>query len=196
MLKAVIFDLDNTLVDSDLDFARIKVEIGTDQPILEYRAKVDEAEQRRVDAILEAHEARAAETCELCAGARDILDYLSACGVRTALLTRNSRKSVDTVCGRHGLRFDVVVTREISEPKPSPEPVRYICRALGVRPEETLVVGDYLYDVQAGQAAGASTLLLDGPHRGRFQADPDYEAASLHEALGIIRRLVGEENRP
>ena len=72
MLRCVIFDLDNTLVDSDLDFAAIKAEIGTDQPILEYRAAAGEAEQRRVDAILDRHERRAAATCNLCDGAREM----------------------------------------------------------------------------------------------------------------------------
>ncbi len=192
MLRAIIFDLDNTLVDSDLDFGRIKAEIGTDQPILEYRAGVDEAEQSRVDAILNVHESRAAATCELCSGVRELLGFLAARGVRTAVLTRNSRKSVDTVCARHGLRFDIIVTREVSEPKPSPEPVHLICRALNVRPEQTLVIGDFLFDIQAGQAAGARTMLLDGPHRSRFQADPDHEVASTHEALEIIQKLLAE----
>ena len=34
-LRCVIFDLDSTIVDSDLDFAAIRVEIGTDGLILE-----------------------------------------------------------------------------------------------------------------------------------------------------------------
>jgi phosphoglycolate phosphatase-like HAD superfamily hydrolase len=62
-----------------------------------------------------------------------------------------------------------------------------------VRPEETLVVGDFLYDVQAGQAAGARTMLVDGPNRGRFEADPDYEVASLHEALERICEILRAE---
>lgn len=188
MLRAVIFDLDNTLVNSDLDFARIKAEIGTDQSILEYRASADEAERQRIDEILERHERRAAATCELCDGAHELLAYLVSRDIRTALLTRNSRKSVDTVLARHGLHFDCVVSREDAAPKPSPEPVLLICKSLGVSPHEALVVGDFLYDTQAGQAAGTMTLLLDGPHRDRFEANADYEAASLHEALRIIRK--------
>ena len=193
MLRAVIFDLDNTLVDSNLDFARIKAEIGTDEPILEYRARVDESEQKRMDSILDKHESRAAATCELCTGARELLDFLAARGIRTALLTRNSRKSVDTVCRRHGLRFDFIVSREDSPPKPSPEPVFLICDRFDVRPEETIMVGDYLYDIQAGQAAGAKTILLHGPHRHLFEVEADYEVASLHEVTEVIRDLVQGE---
>ncbi len=102
MLRCVIFDLDNTIVDSDLDFAAIRAEIGTDEPILEYRAAAGEAEQRRVDEILDRHERRAAATCGLCDGrGRDARVSSAARGIRTALLTRNSRQSVNTVLARH-----------------------------------------------------------------------------------------------
>jgi len=194
MLRCVIFDLDNTIVDSDLDFAAIRAEIGTDQPILEYRAAAGDAEQKRVDEILDRHERRAAATCEVRDGAREMLGFLHARGIRTALLTRNSRQSVNTVLARHALRFDFIVSREDSVPKPAPEPIFLICERLGVScRDETLVVGDYLYDIQAGQAAGARTLLLHGPHRHTFVAHPDYEAGSLHEALDIIRGILEGE---
>jgi len=193
MLRCVIFDLDNTLVDSDLNFAAIRAEIGTDQPILEYREAAGEAEKRRVDEILDLHESRAAATCSLCGGARELLAFLNEQKIKTALLTRNSRQSVNTVLARHGLRFDFVVSREDSAPKPSPAPVLLICERLGVRPQEALVVGDYLYDVQSGQAAGCKTLLLQGPHRNRFVVNPDYEALSLHEAREVIRRICDGE---
>lgn len=196
MLRCVIFDLDNTLVDSDLDFAAMKAEIGTDEPILEYRAAADPEEQRRVDEILDRHERRAAATCGLSDGAAEVLAFLRAGGVKTALLTRNSRQSVNTVIARHDLRFDFIVSREDAVPKPSPEPVRLICRVLEVTPQETLVVGDYLYDIQAGQAAGCRTLLLDGPNRHRFTVEADYEAPSLHEARGIMQDLLNEEESP
>ena len=190
MLRCVIFDLDNTLVDSSLDFARIKREIGTDQPILEHRATVDEAEQRRIDEILDRHESASAETCALLEGARELLGFLEARGIRTALLTRNSRKAVRTVLTRHGLRFDSVLSREDGPPKPSPEPVLRICDELNVCPRDCIMVGDYLFDIQAGQAAGTRTMLLDGPNRGRFEIAADYEVADLGEALETIRDLL------
>ncbi len=190
MLSCVIFDLDHTLVDCDLDFARIKAEIGTDMPILEYRDTVDAAGKERIDEILDRHECRAAGKCDLSAGARELLDFLRSRGVKTALLTRNSRKSVRTVMGRHGMAFDCVLTRQDSEPKPSPAPVRLICRKLGIAPAEAMMVGDYLYDMQSGSRAGTMTLLVDSPHRDRFEFDADYEVASLHEALDVIKSLL------
>ena len=52
MLRLVIFDLDNTIVDSDFDFAAIRAEIGTDQPILEYRAAAGEAVAEHGQAVI------------------------------------------------------------------------------------------------------------------------------------------------
>jgi HAD superfamily hydrolase (TIGR01549 family) len=193
MLRCVIFDLDNTIVDSDLDFAAIRAEIGIDGPLLEYRAQADEAEKRRVDEILDRHERRAAGTCTLCEGAEEMLSFLRAHGVRTALLTRNSRQSVNTVLARHNLQFDFIVSREDSAPKPSPEPVFLICKRFGVQPGEALVVGDYLYDIQTGQAAGARTILVRGPHRHSFEAQPDHEVASLHEARAVMQKILEDE---
>jgi HAD superfamily hydrolase (TIGR01549 family) len=193
MLRCVIFDLDNTIVDSDLDFAAIRAEIGTDEPILEYRAAAGEAEKQRVDEILDRHESRAAETCGLCDGAVEMLSFLRAHGIRTALLTRNSRQSVNTVLARHRLQFDFIVSREDSAPKPSPEPVFLICKRFGVQPSDALMVGDYLYDIQTGQAAGARTILVQGPNRHKFVVKADHEVASLHEARAIIQKILEEE---
>ncbi len=193
MLRCVIFDLDNTIVDSDLDFAAIRAEVGTEEPILEYRAAAGEAEQRRVDEILDRHERRAAETCGLCDGAVELLSFLRSRGIRTALLTRNSRQSVNTVLARHQLQFDFIVSREDSAPKPSPEPIFLICKRFGVQPGEALMIGDYLYDIQTGQAAGARTILVQGPHRHSFVAQPDHEAASLREARAIIEKMLEGE---
>lgn len=196
MLKCVIFDLDNTLVDSDLDFSAIKAEIGTTEPILEHRAQLDAAGQRRVDEILDRHERRAAESCGLCQGAPEMMAFLRQRRLKTALLTRNSRASVNTVLRRHALQFDCIVAREDSAPKPSPEPVRLICRRLAVEPRECMLIGDYLFDIEAGQAAGTATLLLDGPHRKKFTAKPDYEAATLHQAVEILSHLLEKEPSP
>ena len=193
MLRCVIFDLDNTLVESDLDFALIKSEIGTDEPILEYRKTLDDTGKERVDAILSRHERRSAETCELCPGARELLDFLKSRNVATGLLTRNSKTSVATMVARHDLQFDCTLTRQDAEPKPSPRPVLLICEKLGVEACDTLVVGDYLYDIQSGQAAGTLTMLLNGPNRHRFEIAADYEVDSLVEALPIIRKLTAKE---
>ena len=187
-IKAVVFDMDGTLTESPLDFDRIRAECGlpAGQPILEFLRSAEEADRRRVQAVLDRHERRAARECTLYDGAREVVEELTRRGVKTALLTRNSAESVQTVLERFGLRFDVWMSREDAEPKPSPEPVLRIARRLGLAPEELIVVGDYVFDVQAGRAAGARTAFV----RRRSDLTPPPEAdvviESLHQLLDML----------
>ena len=192
MIRAVIFDLDNTLVQSDLDFDRIRRDIGfVTGSILEYRdSHATPAQRDHINAVLERHESAAAETCVLNDGAREVLEAIRRLGLKSALLTRNSARTVETVLARHSLEFDMVLSRDCAPPKPSPEPVFMICEAFGVRPSEALMVGDYKYDVECGKNAGSPTALLRTPIRPRFDADPDWEVDSLLELRDVILRLA------
>ena len=187
MFRGVIFDLDGTITVNNLDFAAIRQEIGLSggQPILEYMDTVPPQERARVSEILERHERQAAETAELNDGATELLLHLARKGIKTALLTRNSRGSARVVMDRHGLAFDLVVAREDAEPKPSPQPVLLIADRLGLGPQDMLVVGDYKFDIMSGQAAGAKTaLLLVRPMPD--DVAPDYVIDSLHELIPIV----------
>jgi HAD superfamily hydrolase (TIGR01549 family) len=154
--------MDGTLTHSHLDYELIRSEMGIPhgRPILEHMQHMDASECLQAKEILRRHENRAAEECLLADGAHRLLDELTNRGLRTALLTRNSAESVRTVLRRFGLSFDICVSREDATPKPSPEPVWHIATSLGLQPRQLLVVGDYLFDVQAGHAAGALTAFL------------------------------------
>ena len=161
-IEAVVFDLDGTLVTSELDFDRIRAEAGVPAgvPVLEFIDSTRGPERERALEVLLEHESRAARQCDLLPGARLVLERLRRRGLRLALLTRNSRASVEQVVARFGFEFDCRVAREDAKPKPSPEPVLRIAAALDLRPNQLLVVGDYIFDVEAGRAAGARTALL------------------------------------
>ena len=61
---------------------------------------------------------------------------------------------------RVGLTFDPVLAREDAPPKPEPDGILRICAAWGLLPSEILMIGDYIYDVDAGRRAGAQTALV------------------------------------
>ncbi len=186
--RAVIFDMDGTLTCPILDFDRIREEIGVTEPILEAMRTMSPAERRRADAILERHEADAAERSELQPDATEVVAAVRSEGIPAVLMTRNSRKSVDTLQARHGLAFDMIWTRESGAMKPSPEPVFSICRALEVEPRDTWTIGDYHHDIVCGAAAGAVTVLLLGNPTGSpaWADDADHVISELRELLPLL----------
>ena len=128
-LKAFIFDLDGTLTIPQLDFASIRTEMGiTEGPILEELERLDPAQAEAARKVLEAHEEKAATTSTLQPGARELLDELRKRKIPTAILTRNSRRSLDTVIKKHRLEVNETLSREEAPVKPSPEPVLLLCR--------------------------------------------------------------------
>jgi hydrogenase maturation factor len=92
--------------------------------------------------------------------------------------------------------FDVIVTRDDDgiAPKPAPDGVLHAAAAMGVPAAETLVVGDFLLDMQAGRAAGAVTAFLlnhgapgDGEADEPDAADCDFVVGRLPELMEVVR---------
>ena len=188
---AVIFDLDGTLTQPYFDFDAIRREIGLPieprTPILEALEHMTPERRARTEAILQRHEEDAALNSELWGDALPVLTAIRQAGIPLGLLTRNSRRSTDRVIARHAMRFDCVHTREDGPIKPSPEPVQSMCRRLGVPATSAWVVGDYLFDVQAGNAAGATTVLMIGDRpRPDFADQADHVIRRLSELLGLL----------
>jgi HAD superfamily hydrolase (TIGR01549 family) len=188
--RAVLFDMDGTLTRPQFDFDAIRREIGMPAgPILETVAAMPPDERARAEAILHRYEREFAATSELQPGAAEAVAWVSRHGLRSALMTRNSRESADVFLERHGLRFDLVWTRTDGPTKPSPAPVQAICGRLGVQPGDAWVVGDYLYDVQCGRAAGARTvLLLGGDDRPAWSEQADHVIGGLEELIELLKR--------
>src|ERR1051325_11456423 len=156
--RAVLFDMDGTLTEPLLDFPRIKQEMGIGAaPILETLKELPEPRRSQAIAVLLRHEDHAAENSTLNTGCTELLTWLSDCGVGIALVTRNSRRSTDRVMSRHGLPFNVLVTRDDCAHKPDPSPLLLACQQLHVSPNEAWMVGDGQHDVQAGIAASMRT---------------------------------------
>ncbi len=187
MIAGIIFDLDGTITRPYLDFARIRQEVSADDsPVWEHILSLPPLERARAEAVLLRYEMEAASCAQLNLGAGELLDWLEAKSIKTALLTRNCRKSVQTILERFNLAFDCIVTREDAPVKPSPEPVLLIARELDIPPERLLIVGDYHFDILAGKAAGTRTCYLTNGRTKRQRITCDYVISNLLE----LRRLV------
>ena len=188
-VKAVIFDLDGTLTEPLLDFDAMRAEIGLPPgPILEQLAHADAETRARADLILRRHELDAIARATLADGCAEVLAHLAARAIPAAILTRNVREVVDAFSRAFGLSFAAVYTREDGPHKPSPAGVLALCEKMGVAPAETLVVGDYKFDILAGRDAGCVTALVTTTHDPASHelaewGPPDVVVGSLRELL-------------
>lgn len=187
-VQCVIFDMDGTITRPQLNFDDIRAALDLPSgPILEQLPALPPERRAAVERGLYRFEMEAAIRSELQSGAGQVIGRLQRCGVKTALLTRNCRSAVDVVLIRHGLRFDLVRTREDGTTKPSGEPILRTCRDLGVAAERTWSVGDYRFDVLSGRAAGATTVLLvNGPETPPYADEADHVIRSLAELLPLL----------
>lgn len=181
--KGVIFDLDGVVVELRLDFAAIKREMfgSAEGYILERLEGLHGEERRRAEAVLRRHEDEAAHRAQPVEGVLPLLAWLRERGLKTALVTRNSRRSVNVIEARLGLHFPVVVTREDAPPKPSPQPILLACQRMRIQPEEAMFLGDGEFDLLAGRRAGVTTVLLRNP------AHPSSEHADF--VIGVLSEL-------
>ena len=194
--KAVIFDLDGTITEPYFDFDAIREEIGLPRdsgPILESMEKMTPQQRRTAEKILYYHEQKAVIESKLNADTKETLSKIRAEGIHIGILTRNKRDNAFAIALKHDLEFDAVVGREDGPVKPDAFGVLKLCRKFGVKPEETLLVGDYLFDLQCAKAAGAVAVLLVNHHQaGEFVEHADFSIENISGILEIIANKNSE----
>jgi HAD superfamily hydrolase (TIGR01509 family) len=188
--KAILFDMDGTLTRPLLDFDQIRRDIGIGSgPILESIKRMTAEEKVVAERILHGHEDRAAEESTLNPGCVELLKWVDNAGIVTALVTRNTRRSVETVFRRHGLHFDVCITREDGKYKPDPAPLFLACERLGVKSDDAWMIGDGYHDIEAGVAAGMRTVWISHGSNRDFIAEPTHVVGDLIQLLQLLMAI-------
>jgi HAD superfamily hydrolase (TIGR01509 family) len=191
VIRAFLFDLDNTLVDSRLDFEAMRREmrLPSDLPILEAIDRLPAAEADRCRAILHRHELAGAACATLLPGVQSLIDELKGRGLPFGIVTRNSREIAAATLANVGVACNLVLTRDCGPVKPDPWAVQQACRTWSVTPAEVVVVGDYRFDIESGRAAGARTVLLTHAPRPHLHAN-DEGADLVLSSLAEYPRLL------
>lgn len=173
---ALVFDLDNTLIHSTIDFMAIRRDLiamlraaGVAGPsdaeltrqaipeLVELGGRVDASLPDRMWRVIADAEDAGLADAGLVDHAGDVLPQLAARGFRLGLLTNNSRGSIEDRMRSLGLHvhFEVLATRDdVARLKPAPDGVHYLLgRLAGI--QRAYVIGDSWIDGLAADAAGA-----------------------------------------
>lgn len=132
-IKAVIFDLDNTLIKTDhLEYYREKQQQIEDASLIE-----------------QAHIMIAPE----------ILEKLQNKGYKVGIVTRSPRKYAESLLSISGYLYDsLVAAKDTYRTKPYPDPLLKCAKRLKVDPSYILNIGDLPIDLKAGDDAGTMSL--------------------------------------
>lgn len=95
-----------------------------------------------------------------------LLAWLKKRNIPMAVATNSIRETAETMLRSAGVFefLDCVITNEdVGKSKPHPEIYNKACEALGVTPENALVIEDHEYGVESAKSAGCIVVEVDGP---------------------------------
>lgn len=189
--KFWIFDMDGTLTVAVHDFPAIKKELGTPQDldILHAISLMDKEEAMKAHEKLQEIEFRLASISKPSPGTIQLLDTLQANGCYLGILTRNSLINTLETLRAANLKFffpdSHIVSRDHAEPKPSPDGIHILLDKWKAYSNDAVMVGDYIFDLEAGNRAGLHTIYVDPTGEFIFRDHAGHCVKQLDEVLEI-----------
>ena len=181
--KALLFDLDGTLLDTAPDFisainkqlqirdrdslinntVRTSVTNGS-VGIIEsvYGIKQNDPEFEVLkEEFLELYLSNIAEKTSLFDGLKQVLDNCVKQSIPWGIVTNKPLRYTTPLLEELGLDHQSATTicpDHVSNPKPDPESLLLACSQLSLNPEDCIYIGDHIRDIQAGHSAGMRTI--------------------------------------
>ena len=197
--RAVLFDLDGTLIDSAPDLAGAANDLRGARgmaplPFAQLRPMVGAGARGMIGAafgvmpgdaefdtlrteFLARYEARLLQETTVFAAMQPVLQGLRHADLPWGIVTNKAARFAEPVVRGLGLQADcaVLVCGDTTAfAKPHPEPLREAARRLSLAPDACVYVGDDLRDVQAGRAAAMPTLVAAWGYLGQGEPVADW----------------------
>jgi phosphoglycolate phosphatase len=192
-MRAVLFDLDGTLVDSAPDLAGAANDLRAAHglaplPYAELRPMVGSGARGMVgaafdvapgharfeslrDAFLARYEARLLQETAVFEAMQPVLEALARAGLAWGIVTNKAQRFADPVVSGLGLLPATLVCGDTTpHTKPHPAPLFEAARRLALPPGDCVYVGDDQRDILAGRAAGMAVLAAAWGYLGRGES--------------------------
>ncbi|MFQ6125179.1 MAG: HAD family hydrolase [Candidatus Heimdallarchaeota archaeon] len=211
-LKAVIFDLDGTLVKTSLDFWGMKeavieylVNLGLNNSSLNTTQTTNELIQKgiaflktkgaskteirgiltEISEIMNQFELDGVEHTVVIRDAQNVLNRLKHQGFKIGVLTRSCEAYAIKALELCKIREFVEVIGVRTDPrkaKPNPEAALQVCASLGVEPHEAILIGDHPMDLKCAKDAGMDFIGILG---GASSEETLKKAGTVHIAKNL-----------
>jgi len=196
-VRCLIFDLDGTLVKLPVDYSRLKRRLeellDVDGGLISILSAVEGATAKRPEVLKRAFEIIDEEELDALigmseiSGAKEAVAKLRMQGYRVALVTLQGEKVADRILEKTSLRdlFETVVTREDSMDRAGQ--LKVALKRLELKPEDAVMVGDRVNDVEAAKKVGCRVILV----RSVWLPHPDAEVTvtSVKDIEGLLQDL-------
>lgn len=215
-IRAVLFDLDGTLIDSAPDLAGTGNDMRAARGLapLAYEAfrpmvgagargmlgialqvtPEDDDFLALREEFLSRYEARMSQETRVFDAMHPVLATLQASGTPWGIVTNKAERftlPLVRTLSLHQHAAAIVGGDTTAHSKPHPAPLLEAARRLGVPPEACVYVGDDLRDVQAGRAAGMATVAAAWGYLGLGEPVSAWGADHVIESPGELLNLLG-----
>ncbi len=214
-MRAVLFDLDGTLLDTAPDFAavvnRMLAEAGREAlPYSEIRGAVSNGSRALVELafalregepgfaalrerLLALYEAGLAVETRPFPGMELLIGELAERGLDWGVVTNKPAWLAEPLLARMPLLpapAVLVCPEHVRRTKPDPEPLLLACERIGCPPAEAVYVGDHLRDIDAGRAAGMRTVAAAYGYLGPGDSAGHWGADHVVDSVEELARLL------
>lgn len=214
--KAILFDLDGTLIDSEIChykcwnsllalfgehleydvymkyYSGVALKVNAQKLIEEYRLDItlDEMAEKREAMMLDTFEA---EDIGQMPYADEIVTHFNQLNVPLVLVTSSSTAEVAVILKKIRIKnvFQHIITRDdVSHAKPHPEPYTRAVQLLGCKPQDCIVIEDTKTGIDSAKSAGITCIAVQPGFTKEFQATCNADA--LFEHLKDVQQHISE----
>lgn len=185
--KNWIFDMDGTLTVPMHDFVAMRKVLGCplDQDILSFIDSQEKDKREEILRRLEEIEYDIALKGEALPGCVEFLELLLKNGCKLGVVTRNTILNTKATLKSAGLlkyfEKEAIKTRECAVPKPEPDALHQLLDLWRGSADKSVMVGDYKHDINAGVAAGMTTVFFDSHGLNEWNGLADITVSSWKE---------------